>query len=85
LGYFFAKPRAGTTIDVDVFVNKVLFYLYNDVFKDEGLPDVAIGDLAEGKAGFAAYFTDEGEIDEAAVAKFLEGIVGKPEKPEAEK
>lgn len=81
LGYFFAKPRDGDEISLDVFVNKVLFYLYNDVFKDDGLPDVVIGDLADGKAGFAAFFTDDGEIDEASVAKFLEAIVGVNEKP----
>ena len=81
LGYFFAKPRDGDEISLDVFVNKVLFYLYNDVFKDDGLPDVVIGDLADGKAGFAAFFTDEGKIDEASVAKFLEAIVGVNEKP----
>ena len=35
LGYFFTKPTAGDTIDADTFVSKVLFYLWNDVFKDE--------------------------------------------------
>lgn len=36
LGYFFAKPKNGENfISTDTFVNKVIFYLWNDVFKDE--------------------------------------------------
>lgn len=36
LGYFFAKPKAGENfISIDTFVNKVIFYLWNDVFKEE--------------------------------------------------
>ena len=35
LGYFFCKPKKGETfIGEDVFVGKVVFYLWNDVFKD---------------------------------------------------
>ena len=35
LGYWFAKPSAGkTSIDCQLFVSKVLFYLWNDVYKD---------------------------------------------------
>lgn len=36
LGYFFCKPKGDSkTIDVETFVGKVIFYLWNDVFKDE--------------------------------------------------
>lgn len=35
LGYFFAKPDDGDYIDAKTFVNKVVFYLWNDIFKDE--------------------------------------------------
>ena len=35
LGYFFTKPTSEDAIDADTFVSKVLFYLWNDVFKDE--------------------------------------------------
>ena len=35
LGYWFAKPAGNsTTIDCQTFVSKVLFYLWNDVYKD---------------------------------------------------
>lgn len=35
LGYFFAKPDDGDYINAKTFVNKVVFYLWNDIFKDE--------------------------------------------------
>ena len=34
LGYYFCKPVKGKTIDAETFVSKVVFYLWNDVFKD---------------------------------------------------
>lgn len=38
LGYFFCKAKDGE-IDADLFVSKVIFYLWNDVFKDYGFDD----------------------------------------------
>lgn len=35
LGYFFVKPTDGEIIKAETFVSKILFYLWNDVFKDE--------------------------------------------------
>lgn len=40
LGYFFAKAYDGK-ISAETFVSKVLFYLYNDVFKDFGLEEAS--------------------------------------------
>ena len=34
LGNYFIKPKS-ETIDLETFVNKAIFYLWNDVFKDE--------------------------------------------------
>lgn len=34
LGYYFCKPINNQTIDAETFVSKVVFYLWNDVFKD---------------------------------------------------
>lgn len=35
LGNFFIKPKVGNLIDGEEFVNKVIFYLWNDVLKEE--------------------------------------------------
>jgi hypothetical protein len=36
LGYFFCKAKQNGIIDADTFVGKMIFYLWNDVFKDYG-------------------------------------------------
>lgn len=51
MGYFFIKAENGK-ITADRFVNKVLFYLYNDVFKSYDLP------TEFGNKKFTAFFTD---------------------------
>ncbi|WP_336828360.1 McrB family protein [Sphingobacterium multivorum] len=35
IGNFFVKPDKENIISLDTFINKVIFYLWNDVFKDE--------------------------------------------------
>lgn len=35
IGNYFIKPDNGSTITLKPFINKVIFYLWNDVFKDE--------------------------------------------------
>lgn len=70
LGYFFVKPK-GDVIDVKVFVNKVLFYLYNDVFKTYGLPE-KYSDYPR----FSDFFNaDSGQPDEAKVKALLDAIL----------
>ncbi len=78
LGYFFAKSRSGV-ITAERFLSKVIFYLYNDVFKDFGFDE----DYFKGADGepmtFASYFDEEGEADEAQIERFLKNLGLRPE------
>lgn len=44
LGYFFCKAKDGKVISAETFVSKVVFYLWNDVFKDYEFGDDAFND-----------------------------------------
>lgn len=76
LGYFFARPDDDTSdvITASKFVNKVLFYLYNDVFKDYELPK-GFTKTDGGKFAFADFFLADGEPNETAVKDLLSGLV----------
>ena len=58
LGYFFCKANGGV-IDADVFVSKVVFYLWNDVFEDMEFEGDAFKDGEGGKLSFDKFYTVE--------------------------
>lgn len=76
LGYFFCKAKDGE-IDADLFVSKVIFYLWNDVFKDYGFDDKDFQD-EEGKIlSFDRFYEDKNgktNVDIASVELFLENL-----------
>ena len=76
LGYFFCKAKDGE-IDADLFVSKVIFYLWNDVFKDYGFDDKDFQD-EEGKIlSFDRFYEDKNGttyVDIAIVEQFLENL-----------
>ena len=76
LGYFFCKAKNGE-IDADLFVSKVIFYLWNDVFKDYGFDDKDFQD-EEGKIlSFDRFYEDKNgktNVDIAIVEQFLENL-----------
>ena len=76
LGYFFCKAKDGE-IDADLFVSKVIFYLWNDVFKDYGFDDKDFQD-EEGKIlSFDRFYEDKNgktNVDIAIVELFLENL-----------
>ena len=76
LGYFFCKAKDGE-IDADLFVSKVIFYLWNDVFKDYGFDDKDFQD-EEGKIlSFDRFYQDKNgktNVDIAIVEQFLENL-----------
>ena len=82
LGYFFVKAK-DSVIDAEMFVNKVAFYLWNDVFKDCELDYDAFKITREGGEvdvlAFQDFFKDDGTIDEEVLKDFLRKLVPQPE------
>ena len=74
LGFYFCKADDGV-ISSEKFVGKVLFYVYNDVFKDYGFSrEMFKGD--DGKIiSFHSYYNSDGSIDENKVEKFLDNLI----------
>lgn len=72
MGYFFIKAK-DSKITADRFVNKVLFYIFNDVFKDY-LP----GHKAFEGLRFTKFFKD-GEVDEGVLTGFLDALLAEDE------
>lgn len=76
LGYFFCKAKDGE-IDADLFISKVIFYLWNDVFKDYGFDDKDFQD-EEGKIlSFDRFYQDVNGVTIVNVANielFLENL-----------
>lgn len=76
LGYFFCKAKDGE-IDADLFVSKVIFYLWNDVFKDYVFDDKDFQD-EEGKIlSFDRFYEDVNGVTNVNVANvelFLENL-----------
>ena len=69
LGYFFYCAKDGV-IDEETFVSKVIFYLWNDVFKDYGFEDASLfryttkdedGKEMEKDLSFPDFYDEEGE------------------------
>lgn len=76
LGYFFCKAN-NEEINTNLFVSKVIFYLWNDVFKDYGFDDKDFQD-EEGKIlSFDRFYEDKNgktNVDIAIVEQFLENL-----------
>ena len=73
LGYFFAKAKNGR-ISVETFVSKVIFYLWNDVFKDNETNHKAFKDNDGELLPFRKFFHHDGTVDTNMVIKFLQDL-----------
>lgn len=73
MGFYFCKAKDGV-IDSKMFVGKVLFYLWNDVFKDRGLPEEIKGSADEYSMSYPRFYCADGSINEDLVIKVLENL-----------
>ncbi len=73
LGFYFCKAENGV-ISAEAFVGKVVFYLWNDVFKDYGFDDAIFDDTDGGKLEFRKFYFTDGSVNEQKVTKFLTNL-----------
>lgn len=76
LGYFFCKADDGI-INADKFVSKVIFYLWNDVFKDTEFDGEIFKDTDGSKLSFDKFYRDmkgKIEVNEEKVDLFLQNL-----------
>ena len=75
LGYFFAKAKKNAEgkwiISADTLLSKVLFFIYNDVFKDYGFDYEMFKGEEEKPMTFADYFDEYGDTIEPRVERFV--------------
>lgn len=73
LGYFFCKAKDGV-ISADKFVSKVIFYLWNDVFKDSEFEGDTFKDEDGEKLSFDKFYSVENnqvKVNGTKIVKFL--------------
>ena len=76
LGFFFCKAVNGK-ISEETFVGKVIFYLWNDVFKDFGFDSDIFNDEDESTLSFDKFYSMEGGkvvVQKDKVEKFLKNL-----------
>lgn len=90
LGYFFCKAAGDGVISAETFVSKVIFYLWNDVFKDYGFEDASLFryKVKEGEKEvekdltFPDFYDEDGEkVDSERLVDFIQKVMDwqKPE------
>lgn len=81
LGYFFCKAKDGV-ISADKFVSKVIFYLWNDVFKDSEFEGDTFKDEDGEKLSFDKFYSvknNQVKVNETKIVKFLSNLNLEPD------
>ena len=76
LGFFFCKAK-NNIISAETFVFKVIFYLWNDVFKDFGFEDKIFEDKEDSvnpKLSFDKFYMANGAVNEKKIKMFLKNL-----------
>lgn len=83
LGYFFAKAEDNVIKD-EQFVGKVLFYLWNDVFKNYGFDNAIFDKVDKVKFAFSDFFNADGSPNHENVNLFMKNLKVKDENKKEE-
>ena len=81
MGYFFCKANDGV-ISAEKFVSKVIFYLWNDVFKDSEFEGDTFKDEDGEKLSFDKFYSVENnqvKVNEKKIVKFLSNLNLEPD------
>ena len=71
LGYWFVDMNE---VDAETFVSKVVFYLWNDIFKDRGNGESNVFNIDGKKYTFRSFFDVEGNVDTTLLQAFFHNI-----------
>lgn len=76
LGFFFTKADAQGVISAEKFVNKVVFYLWTDVFKTYGFRSDIFDKDPDGKEklAFKDFYQKDGSVNMKTVKLFIENV-----------
>ncbi|ADE82326.1 hypothetical protein PRMUPPPA20_08720 [Xylanibacter ruminicola] len=87
LGFFFCKAQDGV-VKKETFVNKVVFYLWNDVFKVYGFKseifDKKDKDGKTEKITFKSFYNDDGSVNVDTMSVFVKNVMAKAPKTKAD-
>lgn len=77
LGYFFCKANADGKISSETFLSKVIFYLWNDVFRDYGFNSDVFKLLSDKAIKFHQFYNADGTPNKELLMNFAEKVIAK--------
>lgn len=75
LGYFFCKANADGKISSETFLSKVIFYLWNDVFRDYGFNSEVFKLLSDKAIKFHQFYNADGTPNKELLMNFSKKVI----------
>lgn len=75
LGYFFCKAGSDGKISSDTFLSKVIFYLWNDVFRDYGFNSDVFKLLSDKAIKFHQFYNPDGTPNKDLLMNFAKKVI----------